>query len=291
MEGFVDYHAGQFRRAATTLREVERLLTGQPGTYFEKAFCHCFRLIALRYCGRIGELERGYFEWVRDAERRGDRFTEAAVRFNLNVVWLARDAPDEARRDLTRTRWVPPEGGYHMQHWYEQQARFEADLYSGDARRALSDFRPIAARLARSLVLRVRTHRVHVLWLLGRLLLATAASDGPGAASEAARIARRLAREDVPFARTYALLLRAGVASRRGRDAECVRSLERAVAHADANDYPHCASAARLRLASVVGGARGAELAATARAWMRDQSIRDPERMAEVWTPGFGESR
>lgn len=288
IEGFVDYHAGNFRMAATTLRETERRFRDQPGTNFERTFCHCFRLISLRYCGRYGELERGFFDWVRRAEQRGDLFTEASIRFNLNGVWLARNQPDEARRDLARTRWTPPEGGYHMQHWYEHQARFEIDLYEGAARRALASFRPIAARLGRSLVTRVRIHRVLIMWLFGRLLLAAAAEgDGTGELEEAARIWPRLAREEVPFARTYALLLRAGVAHGRGNADECVQALERAAKFADEHDYPHCASAARLRLGSILGGAEGASLAAQARSWMADQSIVDPERMAGVWAPGF----
>ncbi len=290
MEGFLDYHGGSFRRAATTLREVERRFQSQPGTYFERAFCHCFRLIALRYCGRYGELERGYFEWLRTAERRGDRFTEAAVRFNLNGVWLARDAPDEARRDLSRTRWAPTRGGYHMQHWYEQQACFEIDLYAGDARRGLAAFRRIAGEL--SLVRRMKLHRVHVLWLLARLLLATTDESGREAGrenvAEAAHLARRLAKDDVPYARTYALLLQAGIERQRGNDAGCRRALEQAVDLADAHDYPHCASAARLRLASILGGSRGAALARQAHEWMAEQSIRNPQRMAHVWAPGFG---
>ena len=215
-------------------------------------------------------------------------FSEAAIRFNLNGVWLARDAADEARRDLARTRWTPPGGGYHMQHWYEQHARFEIELYAGEARRGLAAFRPIAGRLMRSLLRGMRIHRVHVRWLHARLLLAAAeAGAGKGEVDEAARIARQLAREDVPYARTYSLLVRAGVAHQRGDDAGCVRLLEGAVQHADDSDYPHCASAARFRLGSILGGSRGSALVTRAREWATDQSIRDPERMMGIWAPGF----
>jgi hypothetical protein len=288
MAGFVGYHAGHFCDAASTLSRAEDILRDQVGRYFEKVFCRCFRLISLRYCGRFGELQRGFFDWVRDAERRGDRFSEAAIRFNLNGIWLARDAPDEARRDLERTQWIPPEGGYHMQHWYEQHARYEIDLYAGDAARGLAAFRPVASALARSLVLRVRLHRVHVQWLLGRLLLASPVrAAGASAPGKVARIAKRLDREDVPYARTYALLLHAAVAHRRGRDALAAELLERAIGKADEYDYPHCASAARMRLGAIVGGARGEALEAQGSRWMREQGIRDPARMATLWAPGF----
>ena len=111
MAGFLDYHAGAFDSAVRGLGAVEREFRQLPGTYFEQAFCHCFRLICLRNRGQLGELQRGFFEWVRDAERRGDRFTEASIRFNLNSIWLARDEPEEARRDLGRTAGSLPRVG------------------------------------------------------------------------------------------------------------------------------------------------------------------------------------
>jgi hypothetical protein len=173
-----------------------------------------------------------------------------------------------------------------MQHWYEQQARFEIDLYAGDARRGLARFRPMARELA--LVRRVRLHRVHILWLMGRILLAAADEGGdPATVAQAAGVARQLAREGVPFARTYALLLKAGVEYQRSEHAACKRSLQQAADLADTHDYPHCASAARLRLAAVVGGADGAALGARGREWMAEQSIRNPTRMAQLWAPGF----
>jgi hypothetical protein len=286
LDGFVDYHAGQFHRAVAKLREAESVLQGQVGTHFEQVFCRCFRLISMRYGGRFGELARGFSDWIRAAEQRDDRFSEAALRFNLNGVWLVRDQPDEARRDLARTRWIPPAGGYHMQHWYEAQARFEIDLYAGDAPEGRRRFRPVLEALSRSLILRMRIHRVHVRWLEARLELA--ASPPGGADRRAARIGRALSREDVPYAQTYARLVRAAIEHRRGRTARATALLEEAAAHADCHEYAHCASAARWRLGELVGGARGHALVEGARAWMLEQSIRRPECMVAVWAPGFG---
>jgi len=62
----------------------------------------------------------------------GDRFTEASLRFNLNAVFLARDQPELALEELSRVSWMPPEGGYHVQHWYAEQARAEHALYTGN---------------------------------------------------------------------------------------------------------------------------------------------------------------
>jgi hypothetical protein len=289
IDGFLDYHAGAFDRAARLLRDVEQEFRRLPGTYFEQVFCHCFRLICLRNRGQLGELSRGFFDWVRDAERRGDFFTEASVRFNLNNVWLARDEPAEARRDLERTTWTPPEGGFHLQHWYEELARAEVDLYERAGEDGLARFRPIFAELSRSFILRMHLHRSIARWLLGRLIVAaarTAKEPGP-LLDEASKLEKRLASEQFPYARTYSLLLRSAVAYRRADTVEATRLLEATIREADASDLPHCANAARYRLGKITAGPRGAELVRTARAWMEGEQIKNPVQMADVWAPGF----
>src|SRR5262245_36386694 len=152
-------HTFDFAGAAERLAESIPRLQTLPESYFERAFCHCFRLICLRNRGQLRELQAGFADWVREAQRRGDRFTEASLRFNLNNVWLARDQPDEALRDLERVDWIQPQGGYHMQHWYKQHARAEIALYAGGAAQWLPEFRRVYARLSKSLIMRMRVHR------------------------------------------------------------------------------------------------------------------------------------
>ncbi|MEO8900178.1 MAG: protein kinase [Polyangiaceae bacterium] len=286
IEGLLSVHGGQFALAAAQLRHVQPLFRDQPGTYFEQAFCHCFWLICLRNRGQLGELQDGFFDWVRDAERRTDRFTEASLRFNLNNVWLARDEPDEALRDLARVNWVQPQGGYHVQHWYEQHAHAEVALYAGRGREGLAHFRSVLEQLSRSFIMRMRVHRSVAHWLLGRLILASfAGARAPvRALKELGRLADTLWREDTDFARTWSLLLAAGVAHQRAQPARARELLGSAIEHAERADLPHCAAAARFRL-----GQLDAAHCARAGLWFKAQRIRNPERMAEVWAPGFGE--
>jgi len=82
--------------------------------------------------------------------------------------------------------------------------------------------------------------------------------------------------------------LRSAIECRRGEKARAVQNLEEAIRGAEACDLPQCAAAARYRLGELVEGTRGAELVEAARAWMQEQQIRKPERMVEVWAPGFG---
>jgi eukaryotic-like serine/threonine-protein kinase len=285
MQGFSAYHAGRFAIASESLQRMELEFQDLRGTYFEQAFCHCFRLICLRNEGRWGELQAGYFDWVKAAERRGDRFTEASLRYNLNGIWLARDEPDEARRDLSRISWIPPAAGYHVQHWYEQQARVELDLYEGNAARGLARFREELKALSRSFILRMRLHRCHARWLLGRLLLAE--SRAPTRISEVEQLAQQLWVEGVGFARVWSLLLRAGAAQRRGQRERAARTLESAIAEAEAAGQQHCRHAAAYFLGDLRSGDEGATSRRTALGWASAQSLRRPERLFRSWVAGF----
>jgi hypothetical protein len=192
VDGFLDYHAGRFRAAGEKFVDGERAFRAARGTYFEAGFCQWFRFVALRNRGMIGEIERGFDEWARDAERRGDRFNETSIRYNLNGVWLARDDVDGARRDLARTPWAPPAGGFHLQHWYEAAARAEIALYAGEHAAHLPELRATFARLARSMIPRMRIHRATSHWTAARVLVACAASSPRARAllAEAERYAR-----------------------------------------------------------------------------------------------------
>lgn len=268
--GFLDYHGGAFRSAEAAFVEGERRYRDETrGSYFEGGFCHWFRLNALRHRGMWSELSRGFEGWIRSAERRDDRFMEAAIRLNLNAIWLVRDRPDEALRDLERTRWSPPEGGYHLQHWYVESARAEIGLYAGDAKAALARFRPFMKALGRTLIPRMRIHRATMHWTLARLLLA---SGGPLPAIE--RLARRLRDERIGFATVWADLTWAAVLHRRGQRAGAEEALERAASTAERFDLPQYAAAARHRLGH-----------AGARTWFADQGILDPGRMTLLWAP------
>lgn len=282
MVGFLAYHAGEYASAAHTLAKTEQALAALTGTYFEQAFCHCFRLISLRNRGELGQLCIGYFEWLRRAQRRGDLFTEASLRFNLNIVFLARDEPAEAERELSRVSWMPPDGGYHVQHWYAQQARADIALYCGRIEAGLAELRQDLKALERALITRMRLHRCHALWLLARFLLARRA---PTRTLDA--LAKRLWREEIGYARTWSLLIQAALQQQRGEPQAALRLLERVTEQARAADLPQYEHAARYRAGQLLGVDAGAEQARSALDFAARQGIANPARLFDVWAPGF----
>ena len=80
------------------------------------------------------------------------------------IAWLAQDDVAHARRDLDRRAWSPPEGGYHLQHWFFAFAHAQIDLYNEKPELALERAEGSFAGLKRSFLLRIEHTRVEALY-------------------------------------------------------------------------------------------------------------------------------
>jgi hypothetical protein len=296
VHGIVAYLCGHFREA------VERLLDAQVRHMEEVAACdfrrvsawevdtaRLFALFALRQMGSFGRLQRAWSEYTRDAVRRGDRYAETNYLRAFNVVRLARDEPEEVLRDLDRASWSPPEGGYHIQHWYELRARTELALYLRQPP-SIEAFGRSFAALQRSLLPRVQMVRTEAIWLRGRAALAALADgtarDARAPLAVAVACAKRLARERAPVAHAWGAMLAAGIAARRGDVPEAVVRLLEAERAARGADLLLVEAAARYRRGELLGGEEGAALIAGAEAFMAGEGIARPDRMMDVLAGG-----
>jgi hypothetical protein len=289
-QGFYDYFSSRFPAARSRFAEAERLLRERAhGTAWIVSMTGIWEVFALRQLGALRDLRRRFDEHLRDAVRRGDRYTEAALVRACSVTWLAAGDPAAARRDLDRPTWSPPDAGYHTLHFWELWSRVELELYEGRAAQVLPDLKARFSALQRSLMPRLQFVRIESLWLRGRVLLACAAAgrDAMRTLRGAARLARRLEAEGLDVARLWASLLRAGIASQRRDEGRATAEIEQAILLADSSGMALAAAAARRRLGQLAGGAKGAGLIATADQWMRAEGIADPERMTSMAAPGF----
>ncbi|HVE84877.1 MAG TPA: hypothetical protein VND93_18600, partial [Myxococcales bacterium] len=253
-----------------------------------------FRLMrtwALRDRGAYGALAAVLDAQLKEAMGRGDQYAETNLARVCNGVWLARDAPDDAALALDASRWTPPEGGYHFQHWFELFARMNLSLYRGDGQ-LLSRFRPQIRAVPLPMLQAMQIARVRTVAQRGRLALADGAlasgSARRAAASEALRMARRVDRERTGYGRAWAGLLRAGAAHLEGRPEAAVEHLRGALERAEAAGMAHYAAAARRRLGALVGGDGGRALLSAAGAWAAAEGVRNPERMFAMLAPGYG---
>ncbi len=284
--GVISYFAGHFRVADAALAAALEQFVELSGTTFERNNLKLFRVFCLRNLGELRQLA-ALTDWLRrDAQRRGDLFLETSVhRYASRYACLAKDRPDEALIELTRCAWPAPKGVYHVQDWFELEARCEIALYAGQSARIAEETRQNFVDLRRSLLLRATVVRVLSRALQARIILT--ASQEPARLRHVTRMARQLERESVGFARVYAHLLFAAVAKQRGQDTVCAARLREAIRLSAQNDMAFHLAAARRRLGQLLGGQEGNALLAESDAWMAKEGIVNAERMCEVVAPGF----
>ncbi|NUQ65485.1 MAG: protein kinase, partial [Pirellulales bacterium] len=141
---------GDWQAAAEAARRSAELLrTRCTGVAWDAASLLAFRSIPLYYLGEIGVLREVVTDALREALRRGDRFSAAMARGGFsNLVWIAEDRPDEARRHAQAVLADWPGTAFYLQRFYAWIGSTDVDLYLRDAeaaweriRRSWTDFR------------------------------------------------------------------------------------------------------------------------------------------------------
>ncbi|HTM21845.1 MAG TPA: AAA family ATPase, partial [Kofleriaceae bacterium] len=290
VDGLLDFFDGRFLRSAARVRAAEDLFRAQPLTgNYERSNLRIFQCHALSMALAVGELAPVQRAWLAEAEQRGDRYTETVLRRRCGILWLAAGDVDGALAELDHAHWTPPSDSFHLQHWYEVSARAEAALVAGTAAAELEATDRGLAALHDSLLDRVQIVRVPALWLQARVHLAAAAD--PHARAAAGRRARATAaaflREGIAYATLFARLLQASERLRAGDPEAAAVHLHQAIAAA-ADDTAPYAAAARHRLAALLGGTAGADLAQQAATAFEQQGVSCPWAIADLLVPGYG---
>ncbi len=208
------------------------------------------------------------------------------------IDWLRSDDIEGARDNLALTSWTAPKGGFHLQHWYELQAEAEIRIYEGSAVRAADWAEERFRALRRSMLLRVQIVRCLANFVCGRFWLAAAAAPAhrERGMRRAMACAGALERESMPYADVFAKLLRASLAWRRGNVDESVAFLRAAEEEGDRSELAHLATVARYRVGGIFHGEVRAAIGRKVRPWLEAQGVESPERFAELFAPGFGDS-
>jgi tetratricopeptide (TPR) repeat protein len=286
------YLVGDFRRAVVDADRAESLFRDRvPGTSWEQATTHHFALMALVHVGDLRELQRRHPLYLRDALERGDVYAAVCMRMGYaNFVWLVRGDAQGARREVEQAMEAWSKKGYHLEHFYELVALVNADLYEGRPAEGLRRVNERWGALRGVLLFRIQTVRVRCLEMRARCALAVACERPTerGALIVAAeRDARKIARERAPWTAALSRLLRASAASLRGDRERAVSLLREAIAGFESAEMAMHATAARYRLARLVGGDEQRALEARTSAWLREQGVADAEALVSVLAPGF----
>lgn len=281
-EAFLEYYNGRFRRAVEAFKLAEVAFRDLAGVAWEQNTIRLHRLRATDYQGAWGELRSLYEEYLADAQRRNDRYVEASITRWFNVLWLAHDEPDRAGADLDQSVWrAPAKDEYHLQHFLEVRARVELAFYRGDGAKQSHWALPGLDAAEGSMLFRIQIAQAIADWLRGRI----AACEGDVETIEA--MAKALDAQDINYARIWGGLLRGTAQAQRGDVAAASETLCDIADYADANDFPLCATIARLRGGGLTPGAKGAALVSTSLSVMKALDIQNPMRMADVFAPGF----
>ena len=285
--GLTAYFCGEFPAAVEHLKKGEEIMRAHPaGKGWELTNARMFLLLSMRFLGETAALTERVHELLRDAERRGDRYAETTLTRALNVVWLVRDDVAGARRAIERRSWSPPKGTFHLQHWYEVRADADTSLYAGELGGRAEAILDGIERSEKALLGRVASVHAENAWIRGRVGLQQLGDGDASGRGLVERALRRLDGRAEPYAAVWAQLLRAGLHLIRGDEEPGLTALGDAERLARATSMNLTAAAAQLRRGQLLGGEAGDALVAEARAWMREQGIRNPERMARVWCPG-----
>lgn len=288
--GIGAFCVGEWRRGAELSDRAEKILREQcTGVAWELTSAQSFLLGCLVFLGEMREVSRRLPGLLAAARERGNLYAATELRTRTNLVWLAADDPDRARREVTEAMRQWSHRGFHRQHYNSLLALIQISLYTGDGAAAWERVRAEWPALARSLLLRIQILRVEAMHLEARSALAAAmgAADPRPLRRIAGRLARRIELERMPWSDPLALLLRAAMASGSGDGPGAAVLLAAAVDGFVRAEMGLYAAAARRRLGQTLGGARGRELVAEADARMREQGILRPELMTRVLAPGF----
>jgi hypothetical protein len=284
--GTAAYFSGQWRRAVDRFRAAQKIGRERcVGVTWEMNSAELLELWALAYLGDLPELSLRLPRLLKEARERDDVFAETGLLLGLpNMIWLARDRPDEADLHVAAAmrRWTS--AGFYSQHYFALIATVQTALYRGEGASALRLLQAAWPKLESAMLLRLQSIRIELHHLRARAALsASAALNSPQDQRKLLRLAVKdasaIAGEDMPWASPLAEIIEAGVSAQRGTRRAAKDALGRAARSFDALEMDLYAAAVRFQQDRLAGGAGDG-------AWMVKQGIVDPAKMASMLVPG-----
>jgi serine/threonine protein kinase len=280
---------GHFKEARDLLEMVSEGSTMQKRSGWQSN-AYLFAVDTLMVLGDLREGASLRERLLLDAEERGDLYTIVNLHTRATVfLSLAADDPELARRHLREAMAQWSQTGFLLQHWQAMHYEAEIELYVGDAARAYDRIVRDEVAFRRSLLGQVQVLRVLTLYLRGRCAVASldaVPSERVVRLAEARKLARRLAREKMPWASLAGSILTASVANATGDRPGAIAALRDVLAGAIAAEMMLHVAAARYQLGSLLGGEAGKAMVVQADEEMASRGVRSTARMAARLVPG-----
>jgi len=287
--GVSSYLVGEWKLAAEFCERAAEVLRDRcTGVTWELTMANRFMLSALLYLGELAEVSRRVPSLLSAALEQGNVFAATDLRTRMNSIWLAADDPDKARAEVIEALKAWPHEGFHLQHYSSLLAQAQIELYTGDADVAWKHIAGQWSALENSMLLRTQVLRIEATYLRARAALATSLNNSDrDKLSFAERLAHQIEKENMSWAKPFAVVVRAAVTHQRGQNTEATTLLAAAGDGFERGDMRLYAAASRRRLGELLADDRGRQLIADSDASMTTQRIKNPERMARMLVPGF----
>jgi serine/threonine protein kinase len=280
---------GRWREAYEAHESASTTLPASRGIWNAHAVA-VYAEFALGFLGEPAELARRLPGLLADAERRGDRLKVVNLRTGVApLVYLAKDDPEAARRHVVGSIAQWSQRGFLIQHWRAMVAEADIYLYEGKGALAYERLERSHRALRRSMLEFAQYLRAVTAFARARSAVASALDGGRSSRArlrEAARIARKLEREDTPWIAVLASLVSAAVANAEGRVEEACQHLRVASERARAVDMVLHEAAAHHRIGRLLAGDEGPDMVQEAADAMRAKGVHAPERYASMLLPG-----
>ncbi|HKP60228.1 MAG TPA: hypothetical protein VJV78_26065, partial [Polyangiales bacterium] len=296
MQGTDAYHHERCRQARGHLDRARKALRECTGVEWEIDSVNVYDQLSALYAGDYADIARSTPGLQDQAARR--RRVWAATMFSGFAgmpAWLVSDDVAGYRQKLEEARalWStcsdPGWPGFLLLY-----AEALLAVYAGEPARGFDRFAAqhesaqqlLISRTALTGALGYATHR-------GRCAAAALGSPDVSYGYRAPLLAalresiHTLARRGLSRSVGMGAMLAAALAAHLGQEAEMLRELRRALEIFDAAEVGMHGAATRRRLGQLLGGSEGAQLLAAGDAFMREQGVREPERMTELNCPGF----
>jgi hypothetical protein len=291
---FTGYLVGRWRESRELFDRAEALFRARcAGVTWWIDTTQYLAMESLFYGGEIAELCRRVPAVLADAHVRGDLYAATHMQLGIpHTYWLFRDDLDGARRHAQRGMAGWSAAGFHVQHESHQLAEVQTLLYAGDGAGAHRRVLEVWPALRRSAIFTVELARINAYHERARAALAAAAElpASSGARrrliADAERAVRRIAARPVAWGRALARLDTAAIRDLAADRAGALAGLAAAIAALDGAGMALYAAVARHRRGQLAGDHAGRAAADAAAAWMREQGIVRPERVAAMLLPG-----
>ena len=280
--GWIAFNQWRMDAALDLFAKTEKILTEKVrGATLQLNITRLWTMWALLWKGDLREYKRRRELIIRDARERSDRFTETMISLVGFVVLLMDDRPDDAHEEISEAiaGW-PHDEGLLLQHFYAIGARCSTLLYQGRSAEACDELLRARPRVRKAGLLRIPQLRVSFETWWAR------AACMDGRLPEAERTAKWLARRNDVAAKAPAATYLAAVAATRGDRARAIELLayaEIALARAEEGCVRQAARRARGLL---LGPERGAQLVASAEAFLTEREVRDVDHFYQAILPG-----